>query len=150
MEQFTVKQIDSLNELNITDLVEESKKEGFRFLEWLVRDYIEGKNAFDKPGESLWGIIDPGGQCVAIGGLNQDPFANDPSIGRIRRFYVAHDYRRIGIGTLLLKSIVKEAHKHFHTLVLHTDTVRGDHFYTSYGFVQETRYPHSIHWLRLK
>lgn len=150
MEQFTVKQIDNLNKVNIILLVEESKREGFRFLERLVRDYIEGKNNFDQPGESLWGVFDPSGQCVAIGGVNQDPFANGPSIGRIRRFYVAHDHRRLGVGTLLLKSIVKEAHEHFHTLVLHTDTERGDHFYTSAGFVQETRYPQSTHWLRLK
>ncbi|WHY72813.1 GNAT family N-acetyltransferase [Fictibacillus enclensis] len=150
MEQFTVKQMDNLNEVNITHLVEESKREGFRFLDRLMHDYQNSSNTFDRPGESLWGVFDPDGQCVAIGGLNRDPYANETSVGRLRRFYVACEFRRMGLGTLLLKRIIHEANHHFHKLVLHTDTERGDLFYTSFGFVQETRYPKSTHCLRLK
>ncbi|MDM5336319.1 GNAT family N-acetyltransferase [Fictibacillus enclensis] len=150
MEQFTVKQMDNLNEVNITHLVEESKREGFRFLDRLMHDYQNSSNTFDQPGESLWGVFDPDGQCVAIGGLNCDSYSNETSVGRLRRFYVACEFRRLGLGTLLLKRIIHEANHHFHTLVLHTDTERGDLFYTSFGFVQETRYAHSTHCLRLE
>ncbi|SDN24587.1 Acetyltransferase (GNAT) domain-containing protein [Fictibacillus solisalsi] len=150
MEQFTVKQIDDLNEEELTQMVEESKREGFRFLDRLIRDYKNGSNAFDQRGESLWGVFDQDGQCVAIGGLNRDPYTNETSIGRLRRFYVSCTFRRMGLGTLLLRRIIHEANLHFHVLVLHTDTEQGDQFYTSFGFVQETRYPHSTHCLRLK
>ncbi|KSU81175.1 Acetyltransferase (GNAT) domain-containing protein [Fictibacillus enclensis] len=150
MEQFTVKQMDNLNEEELTHLVEESKREGFRFLDRLIRDYKNGSNAFDQRGESLWGVFDQDGQCVAIGGLNRDPYATETSVGRLRRFYVSSTFRRMGIGKLLLKRIIHEANLHFHVLVLNTDTERGDKFYTSFGFIQESRYPQSTHWLRLK
>nr|WP_235190072.1 GNAT family N-acetyltransferase [Bacillus gaemokensis] len=39
---------------------------------------------------------------MALGGLNIDPFSSEQEIGRLRRFYVSRDYRRKGIGKLLL------------------------------------------------
>ncbi|MFC0273687.1 GNAT family N-acetyltransferase [Metabacillus herbersteinensis] len=66
-----------------------------------------------------------------MGGLNIDPFSNEPNIGRLRRFYVSREYRRNGLGSLLLKKIIYEAKNYFKVLVLQTDTEQAD---TSYVF----------------
>lgn len=57
MEEFKVKQLKSLVNIDLTHLVKESKNEGFRFLERLVNDYKNGTNNFNKPGESLYGLF---------------------------------------------------------------------------------------------
>ncbi|HCX5354411.1 TPA: GNAT family N-acetyltransferase, partial [Escherichia coli] len=80
---------------------------------------------------------------IAIGGLNIDPFSNEQKIGRLRRFYVSRDYRRNGLGRLLLKKIICDAKNYYKVLVLHTDTEQADNFYTSFGFSKENRYPKS-------
>ena len=32
-------------------------------------------------------------------GLNEDPYTENNKIGRLRRFYISKDYRRIGLGS---------------------------------------------------
>ncbi len=149
MEEFEVKQIKNLLYVDLTCLVKESKEEGFRFLERLVKDYKNGTNNFNKPGESLFGAFNKEGVVIAIGGLNIDPFSNEQIIGRLRRFYVSKDYRRSGIGRLLLENIICDAKTNYKVLVLHTDTEQADKFYTSLGFLKENRYPKSTHCLNL-
>ncbi|MGA5691643.1 GNAT family N-acetyltransferase [Cytobacillus pseudoceanisediminis] len=96
------------------------------FLERLVNDYENGTNNFNKPGESLYGLYNKEGVLIAIGGLNIDPFSNDEKVGRLRRFYVSKDYRRNGLGRLLLTQIINDAKHFYKVLVLHTDTDQGD------------------------
>ncbi|USK52554.1 GNAT family N-acetyltransferase [Bacillus sp. CMF12] len=149
MEEFKVRQIRSLYSIDLTHLVKESKEEGFRFLARLVNDYENGTNKFNKPGESLYGLFNKEAVLIAIGGLNIDPFSNDEKVGRLRRFYVSKDYRRNGLGKLLLNQIIYDAKHFYKVLVLHTDTEQGDKFYTSLGFSKENIYPNSTHYLSL-
>jgi GNAT superfamily N-acetyltransferase len=135
--------------MDVTHLVNESKELGFRFLERLVTDYREGRNTFNQPGEALYGVYNEFNELVAIGGLNIDPNYNNLKVGRLRRFYVAKDYRRKGIGSLLLNKIRLDAKRHFETLVLHTDTVQADRFYLAYGFKKNLDDPNSTHYLNL-
>ncbi|WP_420800282.1 GNAT family N-acetyltransferase [Neobacillus terrae] len=111
---------------------------------------LNGTNTFNNFGEALYGVFNNNGEIVAIGGLNPDPFSNKPFIGRVRRFYVNKEYRRKGIGSLLLKSIINEAKKYYKILVLRTNTKQGDNFYTSYGFLKVDIYPSSTHYMELK
>ncbi len=134
MEDFKVIKLKSLFHIDLTHLVKESKEEGFRFLERLVNDYENGTNKFNNHGESLYGLFNKEGVLIAIGGLNIDPFSNDEKVGRLRRFYVSNDYRRNGIGRLLLSQIIYDAKNFFKVLVLYTDTEQGDKFYNSLGF----------------
>ena len=90
------------------------------------------------------------GVLVAIGGLNKDPFSNGQNIGRLRRFYVDKEYRRKGIGSLLVKKIIEEAKKYYEILVLHTDTEQADKFYSSIGFTKGNLYPNSSHFMEFK
>lgn len=147
--EYIVKQMEVLDSREVSHLVQESKGAGFRFLEKLVNDFENGTNTFNKQGESLFGVFNKYGVIIAIGGLNSDPFANNPGIGRLRRFYVANDYRRSGIGTLLLNMIISEARNHYKVLVLHTDTEQAAIFYSANGFCKSCDYPNSTHYINL-
>ncbi|MCJ8008617.1 GNAT family N-acetyltransferase [Lederbergia wuyishanensis] len=149
MKGYEVKRINNVMNENIYPLVEESKKAGFRFLQKLVSNYSDGSNTFNMPGEALYGVYRQDGVLIAVGGINIDPFSNNPHIGRLRRFYVTEDCRRNGVGTLLLKMLISEAKNHFQIIVLNS-TPQADAFYTSFGFTKSDKYPNSTHYLTLK
>ncbi|MFK4469068.1 GNAT superfamily N-acetyltransferase [Bacillus sp. RC252] len=132
----------------INHLIQESTKEGFNFLIKLINEYESKRNTFSKTGECLYGIF-RGNTLIGIGGLNQDPYTKDNKIGRLRRFYIAKDYRRKGLGKLLLGRILGDAKIYFTIVVLHTDTEQGDQFYTSNGFVKGAMYVGTSHYLNL-
>jgi GNAT superfamily N-acetyltransferase len=150
MGRFEVKQITSLLNFDLDSLVVESKEDGFRFVERLINDYKNGSNTFNHDGEALFGVFNEEGDIVAIGGLNQDPYSNETSIGRLRRFYVRREFRRSGIGTILVKRIIEEAKIYYKTLVLHTDTKQAEKFYTSLGFLKGNLYPNSSQYMEFK
>ncbi|MFS0864388.1 GNAT family N-acetyltransferase [Fredinandcohnia sp. 179-A 10B2 NHS] len=147
MEKYEVKQINNLLNFDLDIIVNQSKQEGFRFVERLINDYRNGSNTFDHCGEGLFGVFNEEGVLVAIGGLNKDPFSNGQYIGRVRRFYVCEEYRRKGIGSLLVKRLMDEAKRHYKVLVLNTDTEQGDKFYSSLGFTKGNLYPNSSHFM---
>ncbi|MHC0035371.1 GNAT family N-acetyltransferase [Pseudoneobacillus sp. C159] len=150
MGEFLIKKINNLFNHDLTRLLEESKEEGFRFVERLVNEYQNGTNTFHQPSETLFGIFTKTNKIIAICGLNIDPFSNSTKIGRLRRFYVGRKYRRNGVGSLLLKEIILQASNHFDLLVLHTDTNEADQFYTALGFSRDNQYPNSTHFMNLK
>ncbi|SFB11729.1 MULTISPECIES: GNAT family N-acetyltransferase [unclassified Bacillus (in: firmicutes)] len=147
---FEVKRIENLLDVDLSHLVKESQEAGFRMLGRLVDDYEKGENTFNQKGEALYGVYNEQGSLIAIGGLNIDPFSNNHKIGRLRRFYVATDYRRSGIGTLLLNTIVSEAKQHYEILVLNTKTEEADRFYNVFGFHRCSIHPNVTHELILK
>ncbi|MGE6256789.1 GNAT family N-acetyltransferase [Heyndrickxia sporothermodurans] len=149
MTAFEVRRIQNLLEMDISLLVKESKEEGFRFLGRLVDEYKDGTNQFIYRGEALYGVFNEEGILIAIGGLNQDPYSNESSIGRVRRFYVSKAFRKNGVGRLLLERIISEARKHYRAIVLHTDMTQADQFYTSLGFVKKSNLKHATHYLKL-
>jgi GNAT superfamily N-acetyltransferase len=146
---FELKPITNLLDFDLHSLVEQSKEDGFRFLERLVNDLKSGSNTFNREGEVLIGVFNEKGIPVAIGGLNRDPFSKDKNIGRLRRFYVSKEVRRSGIGSLLVNRIIDEAKRHYEIVVLHTDTEQGDRFYRAVGFSRWNLYPGSSHYLVL-
>ncbi|MBJ8091164.1 MULTISPECIES: GNAT family N-acetyltransferase [Bacillus] len=148
MENIQIKRIEDLLKYEINLLVEESTEEGFNFLIKLINEYESKRNTFSKTGECLYGVF-RGDTLIGIGGLNQDPNTKGLKIGRLRRFYISKDYRRIGLGKLLLKQLLRHAEKYFHVVVLHTDTKQGDEFYCANGFVKGESYKGSSHFIRL-
>ncbi|WP_412675852.1 GNAT family N-acetyltransferase [Bacillus paramycoides] len=148
LENIQIKRIEDLLKYEINHLVQESKEGGFNFLIKLINEYESERNTFSKSGECLYGIFQ-GNTLIGIGGLNQDPYTKDNKIGRLRRFYISKAYRRIGLGKLLLKQLLRHAEKYFHVVVLHTDTKQGDEFYCVNGFVKGEDYKGSSHYIRL-
>ncbi|MCY9016630.1 GNAT family N-acetyltransferase [Priestia megaterium] len=149
MEQFELKKIKNLLDVNLMDLVTESKKEGFRFLERLINDYKNGTNNFSKSGEVLYGVFNKEGLLIAIGGINKDPFSTNKRTGRLRRFYVSKEYRRMGVGRSLVTRILKDASENYEIIVLYTDTEDANKFYTSVGFIKDNSVSKSTHSLNL-
>ncbi|KXI67300.1 GNAT family N-acetyltransferase [Bacillus cereus group sp. BfR-BA-00331] len=145
MKGIHIKQIENLMKYEFKYLVQESKEEGFNFLKKLINEYENKLNTFNKTGECLYGIFQ-GEKLIGIGGLNKDPYTENNKIGRLRRFYISKDYRRIGLGKSLLNKLLSHAEKNFKVVVLHTDTKQGDAFYSANGFVKGQVYKGSSHY----
>jgi GNAT superfamily N-acetyltransferase len=114
-------------------MLEESVAHGTTFVERLVREWHSGDNRFDRPGERLFGAFD-GDALVGCGGINVDPYANDPELGRVRHVYVLAHRRRAGVGRALLHAIMAHARPHFRRVRLKTETLDAVRFYESLGF----------------
>ncbi len=145
LKEIQMKKFEDVFKYEIHHLVQESKEEGFNFLTKLVNEYESEVNTFNKTGECLYGMFQEE-MLIGIGGLNQDPYTEDNKIGRLRRFYISKDYRRIGLGNLLLNRLLSHAEKYFQIVILHTDTKQGDAFYMANGFVRGNMYKGSSHY----
>ncbi|WP_033542117.1 GNAT family N-acetyltransferase [Planococcus sp. CAU13] len=145
-----IKAIDDLKQVDVSKLVEESEAEGYRFLRRLVNQYEDGTNTFNKAGEVLYGVWDPAGELVAIGGLNRDPYSDKSGVGRLRRFYISEHARRQGIGTKLLQEILDYGKGHFSEIVVRTDSSIADAFYRANGFSGDLGLPEATHHIVLQ
>ena len=143
----TVTRIDALP-AGLEDLIENALAEDFRAIARLRTEWDQGENRFDAPGEALFEAR-VGDRLVGICGLNVDPFEQDPSVGRVRRFYVAPDARRQGVGRALIEAAIDAAQGRFRVLQLRTRDAVADAFYQSLGFEPEAGRAHVTHGLRL-
>jgi GNAT superfamily N-acetyltransferase len=134
---------------SIQHLVDESRAEGFRFVQRLMEEYCSRLNRFDRPGEVLL-IAFVKGAIVGIGGLNHDPYFNDPTVGRLRHVYVEAAWRRHGVGRVLVTALMDAAQPHYRLLTLRTDTAAAAAFYQTLGFKTEPHWPHTTHHLQLR
>lgn len=128
-------------------LIAEASALGFPMMERLRREWLDGTNRFDLPGETLLSAWFDG-RLVGIGGLNRDPYADDPALGRVRHLYVLADFRERGVGRALVERIVAEARPHYIVLRLRTATQQGARFYEKLGF-EAVREDAVTHILRL-
>ena len=71
-----------------------------------------------------------GGVC----GLNRDPFAQDETVGRVRRLYVSVAQRRQGIGSALITRLMDDARSIFEWMHLRTHDAEASAFYEAIGF----------------
>jgi GNAT superfamily N-acetyltransferase len=114
-------------------LVTESEQQGLRFVRKLADEWRTGANRFDRPGEALFAArMD--GRVVGVCGLNVDPYAAAPIIGRVRHLYVLLAYRRRGIGGQLIAEVVQAGHGRFDTLRLRTGNPAAAQLYERLGF----------------
>ncbi|MEA5451340.1 GNAT family N-acetyltransferase [Leptolyngbya sp. CCNP1308] len=133
----------------IQHLVEESQSEGFRFVRRLMDEYRSGLNRFDQPKEVLL-IASVEGAIVGIGGLNRDPYFDNPNVGRLRHVYVEAAWRRHGVGRVLVTALIDAAKPHYQLLTLRTDTAAAEAFYQTLGFKTKPHWTHTTHHLQLK
>jgi len=132
--KFKINQITEFNLDFINPLANEAQFEGYGFVQRTIDEWKSGINTFSKDGEILFGIF-ISNSCIGIGGLNVDPYIDDPSIGRIRHIYISQNYRRKGLATLLLNKIIRLASEHFKLLRLYTENPAASSFYESIGFL---------------
>ena len=128
--------------------MEESVAEGFRHLLRLRDDWRSGANRFEGEGEGLW-IAECAGRVTAVCGLNRDPFAADPGVGRLRRLYVARSERSRGLGRRLVSTILAHAEGTFREVRLWADDAEAEAFFRALGFERSEGLPEATHRLRL-
>jgi GNAT superfamily N-acetyltransferase len=92
---------DDLNELRNA-----ASGEGILLVDRLVREWENGTQKFVATGECLL-IARVEASLAGIGGITRDP--DDPSSLRMRRFYVLPEYRRMGVGTALVRALLDRA-----------------------------------------
>ena len=114
-------------------LQQEACGEGYDFIETLVEEWASAENRFDAPGEILCGHLEEG-LLVAVGGLNLDPFAGRPDMGRLRRVYVRPAWRNKGIGRALVTALVDQARTHFRCVRLRAENADAARLYERLGF----------------
>ena len=143
--------IERLPELpadRVAPLITESEQAGLRFVRRLAEDWATGRNRFDRPGEALFGAL-TGGHLLGVCGLNVDPNADDPSVGRVRHLYVLTAHRRLGVGRQLVVTVVAAAHGPFAMLRLSTANPEAARLYEALGFRRQTADAHCTHVMAL-
>jgi GNAT superfamily N-acetyltransferase len=119
----------------LVELAADAEREGQRMVAQLISEWKEGVNRFDRPGECLYSaVID--GRLVGVCGLNRDPFVTEPDVGRVRRLYVAGDFRRRGVASALVARVLIDARASFQTLHVRTYDSMARAFYGSQGFAE--------------
>ncbi|MEI4771562.1 GNAT family N-acetyltransferase [Psychrobacillus sp. FJAT-51614] len=144
-----VKRISDLNEVDVTKLIQESEKEGYRFVSRLASKYEDGTRRFNEQGEALYGVWEDE-EIVAIGGLRQSIKTSEEQSARLLRFYTLPEHRRKGIGSELCKVIAENAKGQFKEITTKTESAKADAFYRANGFVFEDRSPDTTHVLNLE
>jgi GNAT superfamily N-acetyltransferase len=119
----------------LSPLVAESVEEGLRFLGRLQPEYASGQARFDAEGETFLGAF-ADAALIGVGGLTRDVYGAEPHTGRLRHLYVRRDWRRRGIGRVLVAELELRARAHFTALVLRTDTTAAAQFYRALGYEQ--------------
>ncbi len=124
-------------------LEEESVVQGFSMMQRFRIEWHEGSNRFAQDGEVFVGAFD-GQRLVGVGGLNIDPYAGDPDVGRLRHIHVLQSHRRSGAGAALVRHLLAGAVGRFKVVRLWTD--RASDFYDKLGFdqVSEPKVTHQI------
>jgi GNAT superfamily N-acetyltransferase len=115
------------------ELVVESVREGYRFLERMRRDWASGAALFSGPGECLF-RAHFGPQTVGICGRTCDPYAIGGRVGRIRHLYVRRAARNQGVGSRLLTAALSGAELYFSDLRLRSSNAGASTLYQTHGF----------------
>jgi GNAT superfamily N-acetyltransferase len=117
-------------------LVCDARTEGWTFLDRMAAEWADGRNQFNRPGESIRGaLLD--GSVIGIAGLNRDPYVQDTATGRLRHVYVGPNWRRLGIAERLVPSLLAAPHG-FRTICLRTANPEAARLYCALGFSPAT------------
>ena len=129
----------------LAELAADAEADGWRMVSRLMAEWTDGRNRFAARGERAYVVVAEDGRPVAIGGLNVDPFASDPTVGRIRRVYVARTQRRRGVASALMQKLSIDSAEHFRMLHLRTDSAEASAFYEAIGFRRVVGDPNCTH-----
>ncbi len=115
----------------LAPLAAESEAAGLGGLSRLQAEQTE--NLYQLPGEAFF-TARISGELAGICGLNVCPYAGDPSVARLRRLYVAQQFRRQGIGRALVAAVIQAARPHFRELTVRMGNPSAAPFFAAMGF----------------
>ena len=138
-----------MKEVYVSKLIQESEREGYRFVSRLASEYEDGTHRFSEQGEAIYGAWEED-ELVAIGGLYRNSASKAENSARLFRFYTLPEHRRKGVGSELLKAISENAKGHFKEITTKTEAGNVDSFYRANGFVFDERSPDTTHVLSLQ
>jgi GNAT superfamily N-acetyltransferase len=116
------------------ELLQESRRGGYRMLARFDEAWTSGAGRFDRPGEMILGAF-ARAKLIGVGGRSIDPYQGDPAVGRIRHLYVAESRRGCGIGRLIVTHILASARCHFTRINVRAPQ-EAFGFYEHLGFVR--------------
>ncbi len=117
----------------LASLAVTAEREGFRFLDRLQTELLVGIQ--ERDGErSFFLAITVASRLAGVGGVTPDPYVSNDLTGRIRHVYVAPEYRRKGLGRLLIHTLEQRATEQYRELRLRTDTQSAALFYETLGY----------------
>jgi len=129
----------------VQEILAESEREGFCFVRRAAEEWTSGANRFSKEDEAFFGVFERD-RLVALAGINRE----SEHRGRLRRFYVRREARRMGIGGQLLRHVLAFAARHYTEVVLRCDTGAADSFYCVQGFSRADSEGNITHWIQLR
>ncbi len=139
MTDYQIIEISDSNIDNLQPLADEALADGDKFIQKTIDEWKGGANTFSKNGEKFWALV-IGDEYIACGGLNQDPYTEDKTVGRVRHVYVLKKYRGQGYSKVILNLIMEQAKKYFHSLRLSTYNPVAASLYQSLGFEKVDEY----------
>jgi nucleoside triphosphate diphosphatase len=126
-------------------ICDEARREGYRMLDRLAAEWSAGIMRFNRSGEALFAAY-ADNRLVGVGGITRDPAV--PSALRMRRFYVAKDFRRRGIARQLALSLLDQKRVAGRPVVVNAGT-GSEAFWESLGFTSDRQYGHT-HMMRVR
>ena len=143
--KLTIREVADKDIYKIKQLAADASEHGHLLVQRAIDDWASKVNVFDMSGEALLGVFE-NEKCIAICGLNIDPYAPGCTTGRLRRLYVLPGHQRKGIGKALVQTVLKHAKPYYEKGRLYTDNQQAARFYESIGFVRidEDKATHSI------
>ncbi|MDD5263775.1 MAG: GNAT family N-acetyltransferase [Candidatus Bipolaricaulis sp.] len=145
----TIEAVRALDVSELAEILRESEALGYRFLRRLVEEWQGGTNRFEGPGEALF-VARVEGRLVGVCGLNRDPYASEPRVGRVRHLYVAQEWRGRGVGAALVRHVIQEARGAFDVLRLRAADGAAGFFFARLGFVPTSDIPGCTHLVELR
>ncbi|CAN5767711.1 GNAT family N-acetyltransferase [soil metagenome] len=117
----------------IRGLADEATASGVRNRSVLIERWLAGSERYDRLGDALRVALDAGEKVVGVGGLAHCP--DVPGALRVRRFYVAVAWRRLGVGRLLATELIDEGFRHSDRLTCNARaTPAAPQFWERMGF----------------
>ncbi len=146
---FYIERVTVLSDEALQPLVDDCVLNGHNMVRRLVQEWGNAVNQFHLPGEALF-IAKADDPIVGVCGLNVDPFADNGHVGRVRRLYVHHQYRRLGIGRALVQTVIEAAQGRFHALHVRTYEPAAVALYEAMGFTPVTDIDRCTHMIAVK
>ena len=114
--------------------------EAYEMMARLAREWADGTNRFDGPGEALVAAMD-GAVLAGMGGMNIDPFVYGAL--RMRRFYVRPAYRRKGVARAIANALLDRPEIEGRTITLSAPQAEAARFWEALGFVRDNADGHT-------